>query len=194
MKLLFATHNKNKLQEVKSLIPETLDLLGLSDVAMHDEIPETATTLEGNALLKARTIYQKTGVNCLADDSGLEVEALDGAPGVYSARYAGETKSDEANIDKLLRELQGHSNRKARFRTVIALIVNGHETLFEGIIQGTITTERHGNHGFGYDPVFIPENHEVTFAQMTLAEKNSISHRALATRKLTDYLNETFRS
>ncbi len=188
MQLIFATHNKNKVLEVKNLIPQGLELIGLSDAGFHDEIPETEETLEGNALLKARTIYQKTGVNCFADDSGLEVDALNGAPGVYSARYAGEQKNDVQNMEKLLAALGDTAHRDAQFRTVIALLMDGKEYLFEGIIRGSIGTAKRGLNGFGYDPLFIPEGHTQTFAEMDLAAKNAMSHRAIATRKLMAFL------
>ncbi len=155
-KLIFATHNKNKLKEVRSLIPNTIELLNLDDINLLEEIEETATTIEGNALLKAQTIYKQTGINCFADDSGLLVDALDGAPGVFSARYAGEHKSDSDNLEKLLKELSNKDNRNAHFKTVMALIIDGKEYVFEGIINGTITAEKSGANGFGYDPIFLP--------------------------------------
>lgn len=188
MQLIFATHNKNKIKEVKSLIPKTIDLLSLDDINLLTEIEETASTLEGNALLKAKTIYEKTGTNCFADDSGLLVEALNGAPGVHSARYAGEQKNDEDNIQKLLQNLNSESNRKAHFKTVMALIIDGKDYLFEGIIHGKIITEKIGTNGFGYDPIFRPDGYTETFAQLNSETKNAISHRGIALQKLLEFL------
>lgn len=189
MQLIFATHNKNKIKEVKSLIPKTIKLLSLDDINLLDEIEETALTIEGNALLKAKTIYEETGHNCFADDSGLLVDVLNGAPGVYSARYAGEQKNDSDNIEKLLLDLHDQPNRNAHFKTVMALIIDGKDYLFEGIINGKITSEKKGTNGFGYDPVFIPEGYNQTFAQMDSETKNAISHRGIALRKLIQFLN-----
>lgn len=189
MKLVFATHNKNKLKEVNSLMPGSIQLLSLGDISVNDDIPETASTLEDNAMLKAQYIFDRFGLACFADDSGLEVAALDNEPGVYSARYAGAQKNDEDNIHKLLHNMQGVENRKARFRTVIALIINGEKQLFSGEIKGTITHGKQGTNGFGYDPIFIPDGYDQSFAQMTAAEKNAISHRAIATQKLIAFLN-----
>ncbi len=188
MQLIFATHNKNKVKEVKSLIPKTIDLLSLDDINLLTEIEETESTIEGNALLKAKTIFEQTGINCFADDSGLLVEALNGAPGVYSARYAGEQKSDEDNIQKLLQTLNNESNRKAHFKTVMALIIDGKDFLFEGIIHGKIITEKIGTNGFGYDPIFIPDGYSETFAQLNSETKNAISHRGIALQKLLEFL------
>ncbi len=188
MKLIFATHNKNKLSEVKALMPENIVLLGLSDINFHDDIAETETTIEGNASLKSRAIYEATDVNCFSDDSGLLVDSLNGEPGVHSARYAGEQKNDEDNMQKLLSLLKGHKNRSAHFKTVMSLIVNGKEFLFEGKIYGTITNEKKGNNGFGYDPIFIPDGFTKTFAEMTKEEKSSISHRGIALKKLIEFL------
>lgn len=188
MKLVFATHNKHKLQELKMLLSKSIELVSLIDINCIEEIAETADTLHGNALLKAKYINQKYKVNCFADDSGLEAEALNGAPGVYSARYAGPEQLAENNIRKLLQELNGKENRKACFKTVIALLLNGKEYLFEGVIDGEITNEKLGKQGFGYDPVFKPTGHSKTFAQMNPTEKNKISHRALAVNKLVDFL------
>lgn len=188
MQLIFATHNKNKLKEVKSLIPNSINLLSLDDINLLTEIEETESTIEGNALLKAKTIYEQTGTNCFADDSGLLVEALNGAPGVYSARYAGEQKNDEDNIQKLLQNLNNESNRKAHFKTVMALIIDGKEYLFEGIIHGKIITEKIGKNGFGYDPIFIPDGYSETFAQLNSETKNAISHRGIALQKLLEFL------
>ena len=192
MKLVFATNNKHKLQEVRDIVGNRVEVLSLNDINCHDDIPETADTLQGNALIKARHIYDKYGLNCFADDTGLEVEALDGAPGVYSARYAGEECDSEANMLKLLKNLTGKNNRNAQFRTVIALIINGEEKLFNGIVKGTISDEKRGDSGFGYDPIFIPEGYTESFAQMSGEMKNSISHRFRATKQLSDYLKENY--
>ena len=192
MKLVFATNNKHKLQEVRDIVGNRVEVLSLSDIGCCDDIPETADTLQGNALIKARYIYGKYGLDCFADDTGLEVEALGGAPGVYSARYAGEECDSEANMRKLLENLTGKSNRNAQFRTVIALIIDGKEMLFDGIVKGTIATEKKGDSGFGYDPVFIPEGHAESFAQMSGEMKNSMSHRFRATQQLGDYLKENY--
>ena len=167
MKLVFATNNRYKLDEVRAIVGDRVEVLSLNDIDCHDDIPETADTLQGNALIKARYIYEKYGVDCFADDTGLEVEALDGAPGVYSARYAGEECDPEANMRKLLHNLTGKSNRNAQFRTVIALIINGEEHLFNGVVKGAITTEKRGDSGFGYDPVFVPDGYSDSFAQMS---------------------------
>lgn len=190
MKLVFATNNKHKLEEVRSILGNKIEILSLSDINCFDEIDETAETLEGNALIKARYIYNKYNVNCFADDTGLEVESLGGEPGVYSARYAGEQNDSQANMNKLLQNLTGKKNRNAQFRTVIALIINGEEKLLNGIVKGTITEEKQGDSGFGYDPIFIPEGFSMSFAQMSSEEKNSISHRYRATKKLCEYLKE----
>lgn len=190
MKLVFATNNKHKLEEVRSILGNKIEILSLSDINCFDEIDETAETLEGNSLIKARYIYNKYNVNCFADDTGLEVESLGGEPGVYSARYAGEQNDSQANMNKLLQNLTGKINRNAQFRTVIALIINGEEKLLNGIVKGTITEEKQGDSGFGYDPIFIPEGFSMSFAQMSSEEKNSISHRYRATKKLCEYLKE----
>lgn len=192
MKLVFATNNKHKLQEVRDIVGDRVEVLSLNDINCHDDIPETADTLQGNALIKARHIYNKYGMNCFADDTGLEVEALDGAPGVYSARYAGEECNSEANMLKLLQNLTGKNNRNAQFRTVIALIINGEEKLFNGIVKGIISNEKRGDSGFGYDPVFIPEGYTESFAQMSGEMKNSMSHRFRATQQLADFLKENY--
>lgn len=193
MKIVFATGNRNKLREVQSLIGDRAELSTPADHGITEDIPEDQPTLEGNALQKARYIYEKTGMNCFADDTGLEVEALGGEPGVFSARYAavngaGEGHSSEANMALLLERLKGQENRRARFRTVIALILDGREYLFEGIVNGEITRERSGAEGFGYDPVFRPDGYGETFAEMPLELKNSISHRGRATAKLIEFL------
>lgn len=192
MKLVFATNNRHKLDEVRAIVGDRVEVLSLNDIGCHDDIPETADTLQGNALIKARYIHEKFGVDCFADDTGLEVEALDGAPGVYSARYAGEECDSEANMQKLLHNLTGKSNRNAQFRTVIALIIKGEEKLFNGIVKGTITEEKRGDSGFGYDPIFVPEGFSESFAQMSGDMKNSISHRYRATRELSNYLKENY--
>lgn len=192
MRLVFATNNKHKLQEVRDIVGDRVEVLSLADINCYDDIPETADTLQGNALIKARHIYEKYGLDCFADDTGLEVEALDGAPGVYSARYAGEECDSEANMRKLLENLTGKTNRNAQFRTVIALIVKGEEMLFNGIVKGAIATEKRGDSGFGYDPIFIPEGHRESFAQMSSEMKNSMSHRFRATQQLGDYLKENY--
>lgn len=189
MKLVFASNNKNKIQEIKHQLPPDIELLSLEDIGCTEDIPETADTIEGNAILKANYVTEKYGYNCFADDTGLEVEALDGAPGVYSARYAGEQKNAEDNMDKLLNELSGKTNRQARFKTVIALNLNGEQHLFTGIVNGEITAERMGNKGFGYDPVFKPEDLPYTFAQLSLDEKAKLSHRARAVQQLIAFLN-----
>jgi XTP/dITP diphosphohydrolase len=189
MELIFATNNQHKTKEINSLLGEKWTIQSLADLNFQDEIPETGDTLEDNALEKARFVHQLWGKDCFADDTGLEVDSLKGAPGVFSARYAGNTKDSTKNIKKLLEELKGKTNRKARFRTVIALIINGQEQLFEGIVEGQILQNPEGNKGFGYDPVFQPNETEVSFAQMPLSEKNLISHRAKAIEKLTNFLN-----
>lgn len=192
MKLVFATNNRHKLQEVRDIVGDRVEVLSLADIDCHDDIPEIADTLQGNALIKARHIYEKYGLDCFADDTGLEVETLGGAPGVYSARYAGDECDSEANMQKLLENLTGKSNRNAQFRTVIALIVKGEEMLFNGIVKGTIATEKKGDSGFGYDPVFIPEGCSESFAQMSSEMKNSMSHRFRATQQLGNYLKENY--
>ena len=188
MKLVFATNNQHKLDEVRKITTGYTEIVSLSDIDCHDDIPETAETLEGNALQKARYIKENFGYDCFADDTGLEVEALDNAPGVYSARYAGPGHDSEANMNKLLHEMESKENRKARFRTVIALI-DGKEYLFEGIVNGTIIEEKRGGSGFGYDPVFVPDTYSQTFAEMGNDIKNQISHRAEAVKKLTTFLS-----
>jgi XTP/dITP diphosphohydrolase len=188
MEIIFASNNLNKIREINNVLGNSFTLLSLQDLNMTEDIPENEMTLEDNALYKARHIYRDTGMNVFADDTGLEVEALDGRPGVHSARFAGENKDSDANIEKLLSLLENETNRNARFRTVIALIFDGKEYLFEGIVTGTIKKERRGKQGFGYDPVFIPEGKSVTFAEMDLNEKNRISHRARAFEKLKLFL------
>lgn len=188
MKLVFASNNKNKIIEIQNILPDTIEILSLEDIGCFEEIPETADTIEGNAILKANYVTEKFGYDCFADDSGLEVESLNGAPGVYSARYAGEHKNNEDNIDKLLIELSEKDNRKAQFKTVIALNLNAESHLFTGIAKGEIIKERIGTNGFGYDPVFQPEDHDRTFAEFSLAEKSAISHRAKAVKQLICFL------
>ncbi|UZH54560.1 non-canonical purine NTP diphosphatase [Salinimicrobium tongyeongense] len=188
MKLVFATQNKNKVREIQALMPKGIELLSLEDIGCSEDIPETSPTIEGNAVQKADYVKEKYGFDCFADDTGLEVAALNGAPGVYSARYAGEEKSSEANIEKLLQELKGKEDRSARFKTVIALHFEGKLHSFTGICSGNIIFERKGSEGFGYDPVFQPEGKELTFAEMHLQEKSKISHRARATRQLIEFL------
>lgn len=188
-KLVFATNNAHKLDEIRAILGDRVEVLSLKDIHCEADIPETADTLEGNAALKAEYIYKNYGLDCFADDTGLEVEALGGAPGVYSARYAGgEGHDSEANMKKLLVELEGKANRKAQFRTAICLIEGGTEHLFEEVVKGEIIEKKRGCSGFGYDPVFVPEGYTETFAEMGNEEKNKISHRARATQKLCDYL------
>ena len=189
-KLVFATNNAHKLEEIRAILGDKVEVLSLKDIQCDVDIPETADTLEGNAVLKAEYIYRHYGMDCFADDTGLEVEALNGAPGVYSARYAGgEGHDSEANMRKLLAEMEGKTNRKAQFRTVICLIEGGAEHLFEGVVKGEIIEEKRGASGFGYDPVFMPEGYTETFAEMGSEEKNRISHRARAVQALCAYLN-----
>lgn len=191
MKLVFATNNKHKLDEVRKITSRhPVEIVSLAEINCFDDIPETADTLEGNALQKAHYIQEKFGLNCFADDTGLEVEALHNAPGVYSARYAGPGHDSEANMKKLLHEMEGKENRKARFRTVIALVWNGKTYTFDGIVNGTITTTKRGENGFGYDPIFIPEGYEQTFAELGNDIKNQISHRAKAVEKLDEFLTQ----
>lgn len=188
--LVFATNNLHKLEEVRDILGGSFHIAGLKEIGCTDDIPETADTLEGNALQKARYVKEKFGYDCFADDTGLEVEALGGAPGIFSARYAGPGHDSEANMRKLLKELEGKTNRQAQFRTVIALLLDGREYTFDGIVRGEILTERRGTAGFGYDPVFVPEGYTETFAEMGNEEKNRISHRARAVKKLADFLHE----
>lgn len=190
MKLVFATQNENKAQEIQSLLPEYFKIITLKDIRCFDEIPETSETLEGNSLLKASFISETYNLNCFADDTGLEIEALDNRPGVYSARYAGPEKSAAANINKVLLELKGKTTRNAQFRTIITLILNKSTFTFEGIVRGEIISEKRGENGFGYDPIFVPEGEVRTFAEMSLEEKNKHSHRARAFQKMIEFLNE----
>ena len=190
MKLVFATQNENKAHEIESLLPEYFKIISLKDIRCFDEIPETAETLEGNSLLKASFISETYNLNCFADDTGLEIEALNNRPGVHSARYAGPDKSAAANIDKVLSELEGKTSRNAQFRTLITLILNKSTFSFEGIVRGEIISEKRGENGFGYDPIFVPEGEIRTFAEMSLEEKNKHSHRARAFQKMIDFLNK----
>lgn len=191
MKLVFATNNAHKLDEIRAILGNKIEILSLNDIDCHDEIPETADTLEGNALQKAMYIKEHYSYDCFADDTGLEVSALGGAPGVHTARYAENTDHDsEANMNKLLKELEGKNDRSAQFRTVIALLLNGEQHLFEGIVKGDILTEKRGSEGFGYDPVFSPEQYSESFAELGAEVKNKISHRARAVAKLVEYLNK----
>lgn len=187
MKLVFATHNPNKLREIQALMPKHLEILSLDDIQCHEDIPEEADTIEENAIGKANYVREHYGYNCFADDTGLEVKALHGAPGVHSARYSGEERSDLKNMEKLLDELGDHQDRTARFKTVIALNLENEKILFQGIAKGQITREPKGEQGFGYDPIFRPDGYEVTFAELPLSEKNKISHRAKAMKQLIDY-------
>jgi XTP/dITP diphosphohydrolase len=188
--MIFATNNEHKIREIKSMLPESVTIRSLLDINYYDDIPEPGETLEENALIKARTIHSFTGLPTFADDTGLEIESLNGEPGVRSARYAGDSKEMNQNILKVLRLLENMPNRKARFRTVIALIVDGREFTFEGVVGGTITSEKRGAAGFGYDPVFIPDGYSQTFAEMSPEEKNRISHRSEALGKLVQFLTE----
>jgi XTP/dITP diphosphohydrolase len=190
MELVFASNNLNKVREIKSILGNSFTLLSLNDINIFEDIPENEPLIEGNALSKARYVFNLTGSDVFADDTGLEIESLNGLPGVNSARFAGENKDSGANIDKVLKLLGKNKNRKARFRTVIALILDRKEYLFEGIITGSIIYEKRGKEGFGYDPVFIPEGKTKTFAEMELVEKNTVSHRARAFEKLREFLNE----
>ena len=189
-KLVFATNNAHKLEEIASILGEKIELLSLKNIGCTADIPETADTLQGNAIQKAEYIHNHYGFDCFADDTGLEVEALDGAPGVFSARYAGDGHNSEANMQKLLQNLQGVENRKAQFRTVICLILDGKQHLFEGICKGEIIKEKRGSAGFGYDPIFVPEGYNESFAQLGNAVKNKISHRAKAVEMLCKYLKK----
>lgn len=187
-KLVFATNNAHKLTEVRAILEPEFTIISLSDLNCTDDIPETADTLQGNAILKATYIHEKFGLDCFADDTGLEIDALGGEPGVYSARYAGEENNSKNNMNKVLTLLGNNSDRKASFRTVIALILKGNTFLFDGRIDGDITLSPSGESGFGYDPIFVPEGYDKSFAQLSADEKNKISHRALAVNKLIDFL------
>lgn len=187
-KILFGTNNQNKLQEIRQILDEKYEVLSLKDLGKQMDVEETETTLEGNAILKATTYYHHTGIPCFADDTGLEVEALNGAPGVYSARYAGENCSYDDNVNKMLREMTGKENRKAQFRTVIAFYDGSQTLTFDGIVNGQIIQERRGTNGFGYDPIFLPEGYQETFAELSSEVKNSISHRGKAVRKFAEFI------
>ena len=190
MKIVFATNNPNKLEEIQSLVPKEIEIISLKEIACTEDIAETGDSLEANAFQKAHYIKENYNYDCFADDSGLEIYELSGAPGVYSARYAGPERNANANMNKVLNELKGKKNRKAQFRTAIALILKGEEHLFEGKVEGYISKDKQGNEGFGYDPIFIPENDKRSFAQMSMQEKGVISHRGRAVRKLVAYLNK----
>ncbi len=190
MQLVSATNNKNKIKEIKQLLPTSIKLLSLEEINCLEDIPETSETIEGNAIQKAQYVYENYGLNCLADDTGLEIEALNGEPGVYSARYAGEQKDANDNMDLVLQKLNGIDNRNARFITVIALIIDGKTTCFKGIVEGVITAKKSGSEGFGYDPIFKPNGYNITFSEMSLEEKNKISHRGQAVKQLVNYLGE----
>lgn len=192
MKLIFASNNKNKIAEIQQLVGSKFQILSLEAIGCTEDIPETAATIEGNAILKARYVYEKYGFSCFADDTGLEINALHGEPGVYSARYAGLQRNSEDNMNLVLEKLRNETNRAAQFRTVIALYLGQEQYLFEGIVEGQITLEKRGTNGFGYDPIFQPEDYTSTFAQMTLEEKANLSHRGRAVVKLIDFLDRMF--
>lgn len=189
MELVFATNNKHKLNELQVILGDQFKLLSLKEIGCTEEIPEEQPTLEGNSNQKSFFVYSKYGYNCFADDTGLEIESLNGEPGVYSARYAGEEKSADANMDKVLQKLAKIKNKKARFRTIISLIINGEENQFEGVVEGKIISKKRGESGFGYDPIFQPDGFQETFAEMNIVDKNKISHRGRAVKKLVEYLN-----
>ena len=193
MKIVFATNNPNKLKEIQSLIPKEIEIISLKEIGCNEDIPETGDTLKANAFQKAQYIKDNFNYDCFADDTGLEIDELNGDPGVYSARYAGPERNANANMNKILNELKGKKNRKAQFRTAIALILKGEEHLFEGKVEGYISKDKQGNEGFGYDPIFIPENNTRSFAQMSMQEKGAISHRGRAVNKLVAYLNNLSR-
>ena len=189
MDLVFATNNQHKIKEIKSLIGKDINILSLKDIGFEGDIPETNPTIEGNASQKSFFIYDKYKINCFADDTGLEIKSLNGRPGVYSARYAGDECDFKKNMNRVLDELKGKDDRSARFRTIISLIINGEEKAFEGIVNGKILNRKKGKDGFGYDPIFLPDGYDLSFAEMSLDEKNKISHRARATKRLVEYLN-----
>ena len=190
-KLIFATSNPNKVREVKEMLDGQYEVLSLKDIGCFEDIPETAPTFEGNALQKARYVYENFGYDCFSEDTGLEIDALNGDPGIYTARYAGPERNADNNMAKAIRELEGKDNRGAQFRTAMALIIGGEEKVFEGIVRGSIRQEKSGEGGFGYDPIFQPDGYDITFAEMDKADKNAISHRGRALRKLIDYLKKT---
>ena len=187
MKLIFASNNANKIKEIQQLVPDSIQIVSLQDIGCTEDIPETANTIEGNAILKANYVTEKYGYNCFADDSGLEVEILNGAPGAHSARYAGEPKNDDNNMNKLLLNLKDKINRNSNFKTVICLNINGEQHLFTGIINGKIIDEKRGTNGFGYDPIFVADDYTKTFAELTMEEKANISHRGKAVKKLVAF-------
>lgn len=189
MKLIFASNNANKIKEIQQLVPDSIQIVSLQDIGCTEDIPETANTIEGNAILKANYVTEKYGYNCFADDSGLEVEILNGAPGAHSARYAGEPKNDDNNMNKLLLNLKDKINRNSNFKTVICLNINGEQHLFTGIINGKIIDEKRGTNGFGYDPIFVADDYTKTFAELTMEEKSNISHRGKAVKKLVAFCN-----
>ena len=191
MKLVFASNNLNKIKEIQLLVPNSIEILSLKDIGCLEDIPETADNIEGNAILKANYVTEKYGFNCFADDSGLEIDALNGEPGVYSARYAGEPKDDSKNIDKVLENLKDKTNKKANFKTVICLNINGKQYLFTGIVNGKIIENRVGDNGFGYDPIFVADGYSKTFAQLSMEEKAAISHRGKAVKQLVDFLQNS---
>lgn len=191
LRLIFASHNQNKVNEIQSMMPAGIHVLSLSDIGFDEDIEENGKTLDDNALIKAKRIYEQYGISCFADDTGLLVDALNGEPGVFSARYAGPQKNDADNIELLLKNLNEHPNKEARFQTSIALILHGETLFFHGKVEGKIIHEKRGNNGFGYDPVFVPENQDKTFAEMNMAEKNANSHRARAFKAMVDYLSPT---
>lgn len=193
MKLVFATHNQNKAREIQSIVPKGIEIVTLEGLNYFTEIPETGLTLEENAILKARFVYEKFHMNCFADDTGLEIEALNMEPGVYSARYAGESKDANANMDLVLEKLKNKENRSAQFRTVIALFWEAELHVFEGTVHGNILKTKHGTNGFGYDPIFVPENKVKSFAEMELVEKNTMSHRARALQRMIEFLNNSIK-
>jgi len=193
-KIVFATGNPNKIKEVKELLNNEFEIIGLKDIGCHEDIPETQPTIEGNALQKARYVVENYKVNCFAEDTGLEIESLNMEPGVFSARYAGPQRSSEDNMNLVLEKLKTKDNRNARFKTVVALIIDGEEFTFEGIVNGKIAFEKTGKDGFGYDPIFLPEDKKISFAEMSSAEKNKISHRGRAVRKLIEWLSEKYNS
>lgn len=190
LKLVFATNNKNKIKEIKHLIGNSIELLSLEDIGCLEDIPETSDTIQGNAIQKAKYVYDNYGYNCFADDTGLEIDSLNGEPGIYSARYAGEQRNPEDNMNKVLEKLNDATNRNAQFKTVIALIINGELSCFEGIVKGEMTRVRSGEEGFGYDPIFKPKGYDITYSEMNLELKNKISHRALATHQLIEHLQK----
>ena len=194
MKIVFATNNSNKILEIQSMLPESIEIISLQSIGCYEDIPETADTIEENAIMKANYVTSKYGYDCFADDTGLEVDILSGKPGVFSARYAGDQRNAEDNMSKLLLNLKNKNNRQAQFKTVIALNLKGEQHLFTGVARGEITEEKIGNQGFGYDPIFRPEKYQETFAQLSLETKNEISHRGKATRQLIQFLNKVKQS